>query len=186
MTKNILISLVVIMIVGLAAWTTLPHSAKNRLATTQAALLPDAFMEDINAIVMNKEGKIHMKIVAPKMIHYAENDLTQLSTPQLTLYRNSPKPWYINSKYAQATMGIELVHFWDNVTIHHAADQNNPATLIKTSKLLVHPNKQTAETNEFITLTQPSLVVQATGMFADLNTGNIKLLSKARGEYVPN
>ncbi|MCW5582746.1 MAG: LPS export ABC transporter periplasmic protein LptC, partial [Gammaproteobacteria bacterium] len=62
----------------------------------------------------------------------------------------------------------------------------SPATLIKTPTLSVQPNKQIAETNDLITLIQPNLVVKSTGMYADMNTGNIKLLSQARGEYVPN
>ncbi|MBV9576025.1 MAG: LPS export ABC transporter periplasmic protein LptC, partial [Gammaproteobacteria bacterium] len=75
---------------------------------------------------------------------------------------------------------------WNNVTIHHAADVNNPATLIKTSTLTVYPNKKLAQTNAFITMIQPSLLVKAIGMQADMNTGDIKLLTQARGEYVPN
>jgi hypothetical protein len=35
-------------------------------------------------------------------------------------------------------------------------------------------------------LIQPGLVVNALGMYADLNTGDIKLLSQARGEYLPH
>ncbi len=101
------------------------------------------------------------------------------------MYRKSPNPWYVTAKFAKATQGIENVYFWKNVVIHHAADFNSPATLIKTTTLMVHPNKQTAETNDIITMIQPSLVVKATGMHADMNNGDIKLLSQARGEYEP-
>lgn len=184
--KNTIISLIIIsLLAALTTWTTLFYRPRATI-TTQSSSLPDAFMEDVTAIIMNKQGKINMKIVTPKMVHYKEGDTTQLTTPELTLYRKSPKPWFITSKYATATQGIDSVLFWENVNIHHPADQDNPATLIETPKLLVHPNEQTAETTEFITLTQPNIVVKATGMFADMNTGNIKLLSQARGEYVPS
>jgi lipopolysaccharide export system protein LptC len=127
-----------------------------------------------------------MKVITPKLVHYAESDTTHFTTPQLVLYRQSPQPWYVTSKFAKATQGTDNVNFWENVTIHHAADTNNPATLIKTTTLTVHPNDKTAETKDFITLTQPNVIVKATGMFADMNTGDIKLLSQARGEYVPS
>lgn len=179
------LSLLMMIVVGLATWTTLlSYPPQNPTKVTSP--LPDAFMEDVTALIMDKQGKPSMKIITPKMIHFADNDTTQLASPQLTLYRKSPKPWYVTANYAQATQGIENVHFWDNVEIHHAADGMNPATLIKTSTLMVHPNKKTAETDEVVTLIQPNLVVKATGMKADMNSGDIKLLSQARGEYVPS
>lgn len=143
-------------------------------------------MEVVTATFMDKQGKPSIKIETPKMVHYIENDASHLTDPQLTIYRKSPQPWFITSKFAKARGGIELLDFWEDVTIHHAADLANPATVIKTPKLTVHPNAQTAETSELITLIQPNITVKATGMFADMNVGSIKLLSEARGEYAPN
>ena len=185
--KNIILGFCVVIVAGLAAWTTLlsyntPQAAANNITED----LPDAFMEDVTAVIMDKQGKPQMKIITPKLAHYPEKDTTQFISPQLTLYRKSPKPWFITSKFAKATEGVENINFWDNVTVHHAADENNPATLIKTSTLTVYPNKKLAETDHLITMIQPSLIVKAIGMHADMNTGDIKLLSHARGEYVPN
>lgn len=184
--KNTLISFIIIAIVGLAAWTTIITYRPHSLAALKSEPAPDAIMEDVVALIIDKTGKPSMKVITPRLIHYTESDTTHLTTPQLVLYRKSPQPWYVSSRFAKATQGIENVNFWENVTIHHAADNNNPATLIKTTTLTVHPNQKTAETQDFITLIQPNMVVKATGMHADMNTGNIKLLSKARGEYVPS
>lgn len=171
---------------GIAIWTTyLSYQPQPRTAA-HSSLLPDAFMEQVSAVIMDKQGKPNLKIVSPKMVHYAANDTTQLIKPELTIYRKSPKPWYITANYAKATQGVDNISFRENVTIHHAADENNPATLIKTPTLTVHPNKRTAETNDLITLIQPNLTVKATGMYADMNSGDIKFISQARGEYVPS
>lgn len=183
--KNSIISLFMIIVIGIAAWTTLSYRPQNP-ATTKVAELPDAYMEDVTTVILNKQGKVNLKIKTPKMVHFAEGDTTHLTTPQLTLYRKSPQPWYIASKFAKASQGIENVNFWDDVSIHHAADFNNPATLIKTVTLTVHPNQETAETKDPITMIQQDITIQATGMYADMNTGDIKLLSRTRGEYAPN
>lgn len=179
------ISIFCVVVLGVAATVTYFGYAPRNTPAMHTTLQMDAYMENVSAIIMNKQGKPNMKIVSPKMTHYATNDTTQLIDPELTLYRKSPKPWFIKAKYAKATDGIENIHFSEDVTIHHAADDVNPATLIKTSTLLVQPNKQIASTNDEITLIQPDLVVKATGMYADLNTGDIKLISQARGEYTP-
>lgn len=184
--KNTIIGLTTLSILSLAIWTTLLSFHSNNGPVIDTTSLPDAFMEDVHALVMNKQGKPSMKIVTPKLIHYPDNNISLLTTPALTLYRQSPQPWYVNAEKAKAAQGIDIIDFKDNVVIYHAADGNNPATVIKTETLRVHPELQTAETADFITMTQPSLIVKATGMKADMNNGNIKLLSQARGEYVPN
>lgn len=182
--KNSIIVLGLIMTISLAVWTTY-LSYHRPIQSKPKALLPDAFMEDVVAIIMDQQGKPKIKIVTPKMIHYTQNDTTELTAPELTLYRKSTQPWYITSKFATATQGIDSVFFRDDVIIHHSADEENPATLIKTETLTVHPDEQTAQTKDFITMIQPNLTVKAIGMNADMNTGNINLLSQARGEYVP-
>ncbi len=183
--KNTLIMLFIIAL-GLAAGMTFVLNNANNTKVTNNTLLPDAFMENVTATIMDKYGKPKMKIVTPKMTHFTENDTTQLASPELTLYRKSPTPWYITADHATATQGADLIHFQKDVMIHHAADTDHPATLIKTPSLTVHPNDQTAETDELITMTQPNTLIKAVGMRANMNTGDIKLLSQAKGEYVPN
>lgn len=147
---------------------------------------PDAFMEDVVSTTLDKQGKPKLILKTPKMIHFSKDDTTRLVLPHLTLYRESPQPWYITSKYAKASQGIETVNFWEEVEVTHAADLHSPDTKIKTTALTVYPNKKTAETTEFITMIQPNMIVTATGMFADMNTGDVKLLSEARGQYDPD
>lgn len=148
--------------------------------------LPDAYLENVTARFMDAQGRLHVKMETPQMLHYATDDITQLTQPAITFYRKSPQPWYITAQHATAIHGMKLVQFSDDVIIHRAADGSNPATLIKTPRLLVHPKEHVAETTEAITMLQPGLKVSATGMYADMSNGNIKLLSQSRGEYVPD
>jgi lipopolysaccharide export system protein LptC len=158
----------------------------SNLPKPDESRLPDGYMENVTAVILDKTGKISMQIVTPKMVHYAKDDTTDFTAPQLTLYHQSPTPWFITSKVAKAQHGIDQVHFHEDVVVHRPADFNNPVTVIKTVSLTVHPNDKTAETAEPIVMTQPNTVINAVGMFADLNTGSIKLLSQAKGEYEPD
>lgn len=147
---------------------------------------PDAFMEDVNALIMDKDGKLNIKIDAPKLVHFNKDDRSQLTSPKITLYRQSPIPWLITAESAIATDGIDNVQFDKDVVIRHAMDIATPETVIKTNTLLVHTNKKTAETDDRITMLQPNLTVKSIGMFADMNSGDIRLLSQVRGQYAPN
>lgn len=183
--KNMMISVMTMMVVLLAAWTTLSYRPKTFIPIEKVPE-PDAFMENVVATIFSKQGKPKMKIVTSKLVHYTENDMTHLSEPVLTLYRQSPQPWRITANHAKAIQGVDKVDFWGNVIIRHAADFNGPTTLIRTPSLTVFPNKQVAETREPITLAQPHTLIKAVGMYADIITGNIQLLSQTRGEYVPS
>jgi len=185
-SKLTFISLSIVGVISLALL--LSFSPFNHRTKTVSAEpdLPDAFMEGVVAVILDKQGKPKMKISAPKMLYFSKDDQTHLTLPQLTIYRKSPQPWYVTSKSAIATNGIEVVRFQDDVMIQHGADRNTPATVIKTTTLLVQPNQQLAETSDPITLTQPNVVIKGIGMQADMNNGDIKLLSEARGEYVPS
>lgn len=182
--KNTLISVSFLLATGLGVLSTLsilsggnPYTPPNKM--------PDAIMSDVTATIYDKFGKVNMRIVTPQLMHYTDQDATDFSSPEVTLYRNTLQPWVINSTYAKSTDGMDNVQFWDNVTVHHPAGYDSPATVIKTTTLTVHPNLQTAETPALITLIQPNITVNAIGMTADMNTGDIHLLSQARGEYAP-
>ncbi len=147
---------------------------------------PDAYMDGVVATILNDQGKPALKIKTPHMVHYAETNMTRLLKPNVIIFRESPKPWYVTSDYAELSHGIEQIIFQNHVVIHHPSDIANPMTTMTTASLTVFPSKQIAQTESAITIKQPDIVVNAVGMFANLQDGTIKLLSEARGEYAPN
>jgi lipopolysaccharide export system protein LptC len=142
-------------------------------------------MENVIATIINKEGDPSLQIKSPKMIHYPENDTTHIETPHITIFRQSPEPWIVNSDFAKASKGIQQIDFWSNVVIHHEHDIKAPITTMTTTSLTVFPSEKIAQTEDAIVLTQPDTTIHAIGMYANLNEGYVKLLSAARGEYVP-
>lgn len=183
--RNTMISLLLVTAISLSSWSILTSKVSKPDIIPEANNPPDAFMEDVVATIMNKEGTPSFKVTTPKMIHYASNDSTDIQKPNVIIFRQSPNPWHIKSDYAKATQGISQILFWSHVIIQHEADKENPTTTMQTDALTVYPEKQTARTDLAITITQPDAIVHATGMLADMNDGTVKLLSKAQGEYVP-
>jgi lipopolysaccharide export system protein LptC len=184
-TKNAILSLLIILAVGLSAWSIIISPAKT-MALAQDPKIADSFMEEVVAIVFNKIGNPSLKLVTPKMIHYPENDKTDILTPHVTVFRQSPEPWYIDSDYAKTNNGISEILFWSHVNIHHLADKENPQTSLLTDSLTIYPDQQLASTNQAVTFLQPDTTVHAVGMLANLEAGTIKLISQTQGEYVPS
>ncbi len=184
--KNSTMGVLLVIAITLSAWSIVLSNQSVSSNADDDNDQPDAYMENVAALILNKEGNPALKIEAPKMVHYVENDTTYITQPHVTVYRQSPQPWYINANTARALNGIEQIIFSDNVIINHPPDSENPNTIMKTASLTVFPDKQQAETNHSVVITQPDTIVHAVGMLADLNEGTIKLLSEAKGDYVPS
>lgn len=187
MTRNLTIGLLLLVAAGLSVWSIInTKPTAPLLSASNAHQHPDAIMEGVTTIVINKEGKPSLKIETPKMIHFAENDTTEITTPHVTVYRQSPKPWTIDALHARAVNGIDQINFWDNVVIHHFDDKVNPTTTMQTASLTIFPDKQIAQTDQAVVLIQPDTTIHAVGMLANLDQGTVKLMSQTRTEYVPN
>jgi lipopolysaccharide export system protein LptC len=182
--KNLTIIFLFILVIGLSTWSILV-TKKSNPSFSNTANQPDAFMEQVTATIFNKEGLPSLKIESPKMVHYTVDDTTHIEAPHITLYRESPQPWHIDSHYAKATRGVDQIFFWSHVVIHHLSDSANPATTLLTPTLMVFTDKKMAETQDEVTFVQPDTTMHGIGMLANLNTDTLQLLSQARGEYVP-
>ncbi|MDA8561956.1 LPS export ABC transporter periplasmic protein LptC [Gammaproteobacteria bacterium] len=183
-TNNLGILLLLIMAASLSSWSIF-FAKKPDIIALKKPTQPDSFMENVITTIINKEGDKSVLIKSPRIIHYSKNDTTIIESPKITIYRDSPKPWIINSDYAKATSGINKIFFWSNVVIHHPVDVKTPLTTFTTKSLTVYTKNNIAKTSDAVTLTQPESTVNGIGMTANLNNGEIQLLSKARGEYVP-
>lgn len=183
--KQIIIGVLCILSIILSCWSILFSKNQTKPKTPQSQHEPDAFMENVSTTIMNSNGKISLKIDSPKMVHFRYQDSTEIEAPHITIYRDSPEPWHVQSDFAKAIHGIQQIDFWSQVVIYHKNDTANPTTTIHTESLSVFPNQQIAKTNDAITFLQPTTTIHAIGMIANMNNGTIKLLSQTRGEYAP-
>src|SRR3990167_10940175 len=106
--QKMIIGVLLLLAMGFSAWSLLIDAHSPTAATTSSTTL-DAFMEGVEAFVMDQQGKPSLKLVTPKMVHYIDNDTTDIFLPQLTLYRPAHQPWIITSQYAKATQGINQI-----------------------------------------------------------------------------
>lgn len=184
--KNTLLTLLTLLTLALSVWSILSSHTLQADNNDDNTNEPDSYMEDFQAIILNKDGKPSLKVSAPKMLHYLKEDSTEMTRPHVTVYRHSPQPWFIDSAFAKTRDGIDEIIFSQHVVIHHPADIENPSTSMTTDALTIFPNEQLARTDQPITFIQPDTQIHAIGMFANLNEGTIKLLSQTKGEYVPS
>ena len=176
-----LMILFAVLLLGTGWWLYGPNSSPQHRLT----LKPDAYMNDIQAIIFDKAGHPKLKIVSSKMVHFIENDQTHFSNPTVTIYHDTHQPWFVQSDYAQTIHGLDKIFFWQHVTAKHLSNQT-PTITIQTPQLTVDTQTQLATTKAIITLAQPNLIAKSIGMIANFKNNHVQLLSQTQAFYVPD
>jgi lipopolysaccharide export system protein LptC len=146
---------------------------------------PDYIVEKLTAVRMNEAGIASYKLSAAKMLHYPDDDTTELTEPRLVSYGSTKAPVTITASEALVSADGEHVYFRDNVRVTRAAYADYSELVLRTAFLHVIPDDNLARTDRPVTITDAATVVTAVGLELNSETHVIKLHSKVRGTYDP-
>lgn len=175
--------LVILLIAIVISWLSIDAIFKNKQTVkTISQESPNSIIYDAHYIHTNNQGIITEELSAPKVIHYAKNDTSQFNQPVLTLF-GKKAPWVVTANTGLSYQGSGKIILKDNVKI----SQQNPdgATVLTTSEATIWPKKKFASTAAPVRIVQANNSIEGQGMTVDMQTGEIHLLSNARGEYAP-
>lgn len=146
---------------------------------------PDSIVENFSAMKLNEQGTPHFIMSAARMLHYPDDDSTELDMPRLTLLADDRPTILATAKTGIiSSKGDEYFLQGDVEMLREAALQQDRLKL-KTEYLHFIPNQDLVRSNLAVTLVEAHTTVNAVGMELDNKTRTIKLLSKVRSEYVP-
>ncbi|MCK4743048.1 MAG: LPS export ABC transporter periplasmic protein LptC [Sulfuriflexus sp.] len=177
---------VLISLSGLAIW--LQKSSGTQAETTAAKAAnkkhsPDYFMEDFTITSMNEKGLPRSILVSAKMLHYPDDDSTELDKPFMTMIGEIGKPWKIKADRGWVSSNNELVLLSGNVRIDRLSGPNNRPVKLFTDKLRIHPESDFAETDRPVTMLSNKRRTTAIGMRAYIREGKLQLLDNVRVSY---
>lgn len=144
---------------------------------------PDATVENFVARRFDENGKVKYRLISPFMMHFADDDSSELELPTLVSYRPDAPPVTISGKHARVTTQGEVIYIWDSVVINRAATQDRPAMTGTMPELIVQPNLGTAFTNSPVEITQDKSWIRGVGMQIDNNSATFVLQSQVTGLY---
>jgi lipopolysaccharide export system protein LptC len=145
---------------------------------------PDYYMINAAYLRTNDAGHEEIQMVSPTIKHYAHQNTSVFLKPIIKLYKNGQQ-WSITSQKAKGINGTNTFIFSNDVIAKQLATSKNPETQLSTQSLTVLPKKELVLSDELVTIAQPGLTITGKGLRGDLNSGNIQLLSKTRGQYDP-
>jgi len=144
---------------------------------------PDYIVDKVSAIRMAQDGKIKHTLTADKMIHYPDDDSTRLTSPTFINYATTTAPITITAQEALVSKNGDDVYFKDDVRVTRAAYDSRSKLVMHTDYLHVIPDKNIAQTDRPVTITDVNTVVHAVGLELNSETRILRLNSRVRGVY---
>lgn len=150
----------------------------------EAGHAPDYYLETLKFTTMDAEGRPARRLRAERMVHYADDDSTELTAPRLTVFDAERPPWEIQAERGWVSGDGELVLLQGEVQIDREAAQGVRPVHIVTRDLRVQPEQSFAETDQAVEARSRGDRVRSDGMQIWFDGPvRIKLLSNVRGRY---
>ena len=146
---------------------------------------PDYTMENFFITTMGATGSPEHQLQARYLAHYPDDDSTELTAPQFTLYARDDGPWQVSAGRGWVGGGQKFVVLRDNVVVQNPQAGPGKVMRMTTSELQVLPDDQFAQSTQPVTLQSQNALTHAVGMRAYFNEERLQLLSKVTGTYAP-
>jgi lipopolysaccharide export system protein LptC len=145
----------------------------------------DFYVDNFSAVTLNAQGRPRFSLVAEKLWHYPDDDTTHLQMPKLSsMYADRP-PTLTSAQTGMISSKGDDVYLYDEVRIIRPASEGISEQHFATDYLHVVPDRDWAETNQSVVMTNQYNTLRAVGMELDNQTRTVKLLSRVRATHEP-
>ena len=186
MSKKIWLYFILTVLV-LLSWLAADRMAPkpNKIQTT-AGHRPDSFSKQFTKITMTEEGKPKNKLIADAMVHYKDDDTTELEKPVFTYFNEESPPWVVHSDSGLIGAEGETIFLSEKVLITRDAAPGKEPVTINTENLTIKPSIDFAETDKFAELISNRDRVSGIGLSLYFGENKrIRLHSHVKGIYNP-
>jgi lipopolysaccharide export system protein LptC len=145
---------------------------------------PDYIVDNLVGVTMGPDGKRLHQLEASRMLHYPDDDSTQLESPRLYKYEDDRQALSITAQRAHVSSEGKTVDFDQDVRAVRSATKTQSELVLTTDHLHVVPDDDYARTDSPVKIEDANTQVTAVGLEFNNNARVVKLLSNVRGSYV--
>jgi lipopolysaccharide export system protein LptC len=145
---------------------------------------PDGIAENYIVRRFDETGQVKYRLTGPYMVHYPDDDSSELQSPVLISYRPDAPQITVTSKFAKVTSKGEVAYLWDDVRVTRAATPEQQELVARMPDLTVQTEAGFAFTNSPVEITQGQSWVTGVGAQIDNNKSTFVLQSQVKGQYI--
>lgn len=148
---------------------------------------PDYYLERFSATTLGDDGRPDKQLSADRMLHFPDDDTTELTRPRFTVYDGDLPPWRARAETGWVSGNKELVLLQGRVYIDRSEATGVRPIHIVTRDLKVQPSNNYAETDEDTFAQSSRDWIESRGMQIWFAAPiRVKLLANVRGRHEIN
>jgi lipopolysaccharide export system protein LptC len=145
---------------------------------------PDSFSKKFTKVTMTEEGKPKNKLIAKSMVHFKDDDTTELEKPVFFYFSTDSPPWVVHSDNGLISSEGKIIFLHEKVLITRDAAAGTEPVIINTANLTIKPSIDYAETDKFAELISNQNRISGTGLSLYFGEHKrVNLHSNVRGKY---
>lgn len=146
--------------------------------------VPDYYFTDATVTTLDKQGARAAVMTAPRIVHYPDDDSSEVFAPRIEYYVANGPPWHAQADHGLMPRGGQLVKLDGHVEMRRAGTNGGPPLIINTDRLDVNLDTNIGSTADPVEIVQGSSHMAGVGMLAYFKDNRLVLESKVRGHYV--
>lgn len=178
--RMLLLILFVTLLFALTSWLTHKSDTPSPQKTAAARQLPDYFIRGLDSMITGEDGIVSHRLSAESLVHYPENNTTELTRPKLNILDPDRTTWRATADYGTLEGDRQQLLLRGDVRLSQQSDKKLD---VLTERLRIDIERQYAETDGSVVLKGPSTRLEGTGMKAYGEQERLLLLSNVRGHY---
>ena len=179
------VALVLVVIAALTAWWLSKLDESGGGGRELKAHEPDYYMENFTQSTMDEQGRLHHRLSAELMLHYPDDDTTEMVKPILEVYNDGPMPWHVRAEKGWISANNDVVLLTGQVHIWRDREDGRREIDVVTRDLRVLPREQYAETDKSARIRGEGVQYDAVGMRASFEQSRLELMSRVKGRHEP-
>jgi lipopolysaccharide export system protein LptC len=144
---------------------------------------PDFIAEDFGINKLNASGKPEYSLSAARMLHYPDDESTDIVAPHLVQRHGDDAPVIIHADRGLISRNGDEASFFGNVVVVREASRGQSELRVQTEYLQVVPDRDIARTDKPVTITEGRSRLSGVGMEFNNKTRQFALLSQVRGTF---
>ena len=180
--SNLLPLLLMLFLAALTLWLRIAVEAPASGGNGHQRHDPDAIVDNFGVTRLDERGAPLYRLTAARMVHFADDDSTELTAPQVRRRGEGPEVT-ITAERGTVTRDGKEAFFHDNVLVVRAAAADREEMRVRTDYLHVLAEKNIARTDRAVSITEGRSVLTGVGMEFDENARRFTLFSRVRGSF---
>lgn len=144
---------------------------------------PDFIVDKVSATTLDEQGAPHFLMSAQQIVHYPDDDSTHVVEPRLTSLSANQPSIYTSARTGEISSGGDEVILRGGVRLVRAATATQSEMVFATDYLRVLPDRDLADTNRPVSVTDAHNIIHAVGMRFDNKTRTVQLLAQVNSQH---